>query len=783
MSVNSKKVQVKNKSAADIQITAEQLINEALDLEEVERKVNYNLIDEDELNEYKITKRKEFEDKIRKRRYLISTYIKYALWEIKQKDIKRARSIFERALNIDYTNKNLWLKYVEVELTNKNINSARNLLERVVLLLPLENTFWKKYAHLEEILNNFVNTRNIYERWIKWKIDETSFLCYINFEERCKEISKCREIFERLIVSIPKLECFYKFIRFEKKYKNIDRARACFEKCIQLFPSSFLDENFYIYFCNFEEENNEYERCRKIYIEALKRLPKDKSELLYKNFLQFQKKYANKEELDQTLILKERIYYEEELKKSPADYDIWFNYIKLEESNINLINKDKSIVRIRELYERAICVVPLVSNKKFWKRYIYIWINYSIFEELYAENIERARQVYKNIFKILSKQNFTFKKIYILYANFELRQLEIQNVRSIYNHAIENVKKEKIFEEYCDIELRLGNIKECREIYAKYVESFPFNSKVKVERSRTAWLSMINFELSLDEVERARQIAEIAIHLDDMKLPELVIFFQMLLEFVIIGGTVPMGIWKNYIDLEINLQEYERAKNLYERLLNITQHYKVYKSYAEFQYIYFDDIIRCREILEDGIEFCKKNELANERCILINFLYEIEKDYGDKEVIEKTSKRLPKKVKRKVIKNNEDEMVEEYITYVFPDDGNQSQNMKILQKALEWKKQMEERKKKEDEEKRREKDKEEKQEEEDEEEEDEEEEDEEEEDEEEEDEEEEDEEEEDEEEEDEEEEDGEEEDEEEEDGEEDEDNEKENKEEQKEEER
>ncbi|EUR79054.1 hypothetical protein PFBG_00544, partial [Plasmodium falciparum 7G8] len=669
MNFNSKKLQVKNKNAAEVQITAEQLINEALELEEVEHKVNYNLIDEEELNEYRINKRKEYEDKIRKRRYMISTYIKYGLWEIKQKDIERCRSIFERALNIDYTNKNLWLKYIEVELINKNINSARNLLERVVLLLPLENIFWKKYAHLEEILNNYVNARNIYERWIKFKIDESSFLCYIYFEERCNEINKCREIFERLIVSIPKLECFYKFIKFEKKYKNIVRARAAYEKCIELLPSCYIDENFYIHFCNFEEEQNEYERCKKIYIEALKILPKNKSELLYKNFLQFQKKYANKDELHESLLIKERIFYEDELKKNKNDYDIWFNYIKLEESNINNINKEKCIIRIRDLYERAISIIPIISSKKFWKRYIYLWINYSIFEELYAQNIQRARDVYNNIIKILSSYEFTFKKIFILYATFELRQLNVNKARSIFNNALQTIPNEKIFEKFCEFELKLGNIRECRNVYAKYVEAFPFNSK--------AWISMINFELSLDEVERARQIAEIAINLDDMKLPEL--------------------IWKNYIDMEINLQEYDNARKLYDRLLNITQHYKVYKSYAEFTYIYLDDIEMCRKILEEGIEFCKKNELINERCILLNFLCDIEKDYGDKEIIDKTLKRLPKKVKkRKIIKNNDndDEIIEEYITYVFPDDGNQSQNMKILEKALEWKKKMEDMKKK-----------------------------------------------------------------------------------------
>uniref|UniRef100_A0A8C9H4Q9 Crooked neck-like protein 1 n=1 Tax=Piliocolobus tephrosceles TaxID=591936 RepID=A0A8C9H4Q9_9PRIM len=461
--MNSKKLQVKNKSAAAVQITAEQLINEALELEEVEKKVNYNLIDEDELNEYRITKRKEFEDNIRKRRYLMSTYIKYALWEIQQKDLARCRSIFERALNTDYTNKNVWLKYIDVELSNKNINSARNLLERVVLLLPMENIFWKKYAHLEELLNNYVNTRNIYERWVEWKIDETSFLCYINFEERCKEIKRCREIFERLIVTIPKLECFYKFIKFEKKYKNIDRARACFEKCIELLPSSFLDEQFYIYFCQFEEENHEYERCRQIYIECLKRLPKEKSKILYQNFLQFQKKYSTNEELNQTLLLKERIKYEAEIKKHPQDYDIWFNYIKLEELNISassidniITNKDKNIIRIRDLYERAISVVPSINSKKCWKRYIYLWYNYCIFEEMYAENIDRAREIYKKLIKFVNKHNFTFKKIFSLYANFEIRQMNIEKVRNIFNYAIENIKSEKLYEQYCNMELKLG---------------------------------------------------------------------------------------------------------------------------------------------------------------------------------------------------------------------------------------------------------------------------------------------------------------------------------------
>lgn len=34
-------------------------------------------------------------------------------------------------------------------------------------------------------------------------------------------------------------------------------------------------------------------------------------------------------------------------------------------------------------------------NDSFWRRYIYLWINYALFEELQAADVERTREVYK----------------------------------------------------------------------------------------------------------------------------------------------------------------------------------------------------------------------------------------------------------------------------------------------------------------------------------------------------------------------------------------------------
>lgn len=54
----------------------------------------------------------------------------------------RARSIYERALDVDYRNVTLWLKYAEMEMKNRQVNHARNIWDRAIITLPRVNQFW-----------------------------------------------------------------------------------------------------------------------------------------------------------------------------------------------------------------------------------------------------------------------------------------------------------------------------------------------------------------------------------------------------------------------------------------------------------------------------------------------------------------------------------------------------------------------------------------------------------------------------------------------------------------
>ena len=56
--------------------------------------------------------------------------------------------------------------------------------------------------------------------------------------------------------------------------------------------------------------------------------------------------------------------------------------------------------------------LPLdAPEKRFWQRYIYLWLNYAIWEEVEAEDPASAREVYRNCLKLVPHHVFTFAKV------------------------------------------------------------------------------------------------------------------------------------------------------------------------------------------------------------------------------------------------------------------------------------------------------------------------------------------------------------------------------------
>ncbi|OQR96498.1 pre-mRNA-splicing factor, Crooked neck [Thraustotheca clavata] len=650
---SGKKSAVKNRAPAPIQITAEQILREAQDRKEAAVKPSRRRItDIEELDEYRMSKRKTFEDQIRRQREHMGNWIKYAQWEEAQHEFERARSIYERALDVDYKNVSLWLKYAEMEMKNKFINHARNVWDRAVSLLPRIAQFWYKYAFMEEMVGNIDAARAVFERWMEWQPDDQAWYSYIKLETRANEPTRVRAIYERYIMCHIAERSYLKYAKWEEKCKELARARGIYERALVELREDERSEKIYIAFAAFEERCKEMDRARAIYKYALDILPKEDAVGLYNAFISFEKQHGDRKRIDNVVVAKRRVHYETQLAANPLDYDSWFEYAQLEENEEN-----EGLVR--EVYERAIANVPPIAEKQYWRRYIYLWIKYAVYMELDADSKDEARQVYEQCLKLIPHSTFTFSKIWILLAKFLLRQRDVTGSRKTLGEALGRCPTPKLYRSYINLERMMGEIDRCRTLFEKWLMFTPHNC--------AAWKQYADMEKSISEIARARAIYELAVGQSVLDKPEM--------------------IWKAFIDFEVELGEWDNTRQLYERLLERTKHVKVWTSFAQFEGSH-GDAESARDIFTRAYNCLKEEEKNEDRVMLLESWLEYEKELPtNTKHIQVVQKKMPRRVQKQRMAYAEDGTelgMEEYTDYLFPDDEKSQMNLKLMEAAQRW---------------------------------------------------------------------------------------------------
>ncbi|KAI8561002.1 hypothetical protein RHMOL_Rhmol04G0301200 [Rhododendron molle] len=607
--LRARPVRVKNKkkTPAPIQITAEQILREGLQEQAAAdsrvRPPACPITDAIELYQYLDNKRKSFETLIRRAGPTNpAAWTSYARWEESRCDFARARSVFERALSVferalsahrsDHT---LFLSY------------ARNVWDRAVSVFPRVYQLWYKYAHMEEMIGNFPGARRVFDRWMRWEPDQEAWLSYVRFELRYKEIERARSIFEGLVRCRNRACAWIAYAKFEMRNGEILKARECYERAVEKLVGQEEEAvELLVAFAGFEEICKETERAR-----------------------------------EDVIMAKRKFEYEDEVRKNPFKYDVWFDYVRLEES---LGRQEK----VREVYERAIANVPPAAEKRFWERYIYLWIWYALYEEVEVNDVDRARAVYKECLALIPHDKFSFSKIWLMAVDFEIRRLNLKGARVILGNAIGRAPKGTIFEKYIELEWQLGNIDRVRRIYQKYLEWSPENA--------FAWMKYAGMEIDLEEIDRARAIFEVALSQPALDKPE--------------------DLWKAYIDFE-SVTDRERARELFERLLELTKNVKVWISYGEFEACadegdnVHERIDRARKVYRRGIDYFKIHapELKEERVMLLDHWLTTEASFGELGDTDSVHAMKPKKIKRRrhVETENGVAVYEEYKDYLFPE--------------------------------------------------------------------------------------------------------------------
>ena len=352
--------------------------------------------------------------------------------------------------------------------------------------------------------------------------------------------------------------------------------------------------------------------------------------------------------------------YQNEVKANPRNYDAWLDYARL---GIEGGNPGQ----VREVYERAIAQIPPTQEKRHWKRYIYLFIYYALYEELESKDIPRARQIYSECLRAIPHQKFTFAKAWLLKAQFEIRQGQVSIARKTLGQAIGMCPKSKIFKAYINLELKLFEFERCRTLYIRFLEFNPSNS--------STWIRFAELERGLGDIERARAVFELAIARADLDMPELV--------------------WKAYIDFEEEEAEeeeeeeggYDWPHHLHERLLSKIDHVKVWISYAKFEFSIPNaeeeekepgnedeerlhaaaaSIGRARAIFERAHERLKTLGQKEERVTLLQAWKMFEGENGTAEDEGRVMALMPKRLKRR--RKLDGENFEEYMDWVFPQD-------------------------------------------------------------------------------------------------------------------
>jgi len=284
---------------------------------------------------------------------------------------------------------------------------------------------------MEEMVGAIEQARQVFERWMKWEPDDMGWGAYVKFEMRQGDIMKARGVLERYIACHSTGRAYLKFAHWEEKNHQNNLARTIYERALEELPEMERSSKLLIQFARFEERCKEFDRARIIFRYALEQVPKEESEELNSEYIAFEKRHGNRTGIEDAILNKRRIQYEENIAADKYDYDAWFDYIKLEQNELN-------IEKTRALYDRAVASQPPINEKRYWRRYIYIWIYYAVFEELHVKDVEKTRNVYKRCLSVIPHKKFTFGKIWILAANFEVRQKDLAAARKIFGQGIGN---------------------------------------------------------------------------------------------------------------------------------------------------------------------------------------------------------------------------------------------------------------------------------------------------------------------------------------------------------
>ena len=226
-----------------------------------------------------------------------------------------------------------------------------------------------------------------------------------------------------------------------------------------------------------------------------------------------------------------------------------------------------------------------------------VWLQYAAFEEIDTKDYDRARDVYKAAVKLVPHRSFTFAKMWLAYANFEIRQLDVSAARKVLGAGIGICPKPKLFSGYIELEMRLREFDRVRMLYEKFLAvSTPhrrpgwiFDALQYDPSLSSAWIQWTQVESAVEDFERVRAIYELAVR-QALDMPEVVWKVSMPRHMLRIRLTLQrhtsilrlVRVSESGLDIFMSVSSSGRPTSRYDtsRLCLLALTHQVYISYA-----------------------------------------------------------------------------------------------------------------------------------------------------------------------------------------------------------
>lgn len=694
--------------AADVQITSAEILQHAHQLKANPYKASKQTIqDLEELHLFQLAKRREYEQHLNKNRLNYGQWLRYAKWELDHNhDFKRFRSIMERALAVNVQHIPFWVRYVEMELLHRNINHARNLLDRAVTTLPYTDKLWYVYVQTEEALGNYSSARSIFERWVSWVPAKSVWQSYIGFEKRYDEYDNVRALYARFLAQFPEGEVWLQWANFERLEVTltedlVSRVRGVFEAALDnMAENGTLGTDKHIpqivlQWSSWEASLGEIERARKIFFtmfnSGIPQLDEQKAKV-YQVYTDFERMHGTENLIDHSVIAKRKAQLELELFRDPNNYLAWWDYLKLEEKS--------SPETLRPLFQRSVSNVPRDKYKLLqWRRYVFLWIKFALWEEFNNKKIDYARKCWNDALAVIPHVHFTFAKIWIMAAEFELRHdkkdgliLARKRLGKAIGYSSVVSSKNKIFKYYIELETKLNELDRVRSLYTKWIETaLLFEAPTSSGHSALdILLELCDKEAELGEQERCIALYDLALSMPNRTQTTLNENFSF---------EPRERLLESYITFLKDEFLYDDARKVYRRELTENGNAFLWIQLALFELSILSpaqlDLLdssedvefkledyqksKTREVFGEAVRHFREMNDAPNCIIVLDSWKDYEKAHGDSETLAQVEKRYPTEVTKRTLGENGEEIS---VEYEFPKEAPRLN--KFLANAKQW---------------------------------------------------------------------------------------------------